>query len=163
MHCLCQKNSHTRIFGVFKYCFINPDVDLVFWPKVEGQVHKPSLPHLMKQRADSFVALKLDGIDGYNVKQSCTKSVRQYHSNDIAYLLSVDHGIMHCSEHRTGLVLFGYSVLIFFSSVALRCRISVAVCGSNFRRMRSSARVTDNGCGPDIFFIYMYKITFNVK
>lgn len=63
---------------------------------------------------------------------------------------------MHCSEHRIGLVLFGFCVLIFFSSVvALRCRISVAVCGSNFRRMRHSARVTDNGCGPNILYLHV--------
>ncbi len=75
------------------------------------------------------------------------------------YLLSVDHGIIHCLEHRTGLVLFGYCVLIFFSSVvALRCRISVAVCGSNFRRMRASARVTDDGCGPDISLFICTKL-----
>lgn len=86
-------------------------------------------------------------------KQSCTKPVQ--YSNDIAYLLSVDHSIMHCSEHRIGLKLFGFCVLIFFSSVvALRCRISVAVCGSNFRRMRHSARVTDNGCGPNILYLH---------
>lgn len=91
-------------------------------------------------------------------KQSCGSIIQ------MLYLLSVDHGIIHCSEHRTGLVLFGYCVLIFFSSVvALRCRISVAVCGCNFRRMRDSARVTDNGCGPNIFFIYMYKIQFSMK
>lgn len=132
-----MNTSHTRIFGVLNSCF---------GLKQKAKCISRHLFHTKWRELTPLLLLKA----WWNRWIVSNRAQNQYgSSNDILTLRGSWYYTLFRTSHWNSIIWI--LCFDFFSSVvALRCRISVAVCGINFRRMRSSAHVTDNGCGPDI-------------